>query len=101
MAINSSIKISLPAKMLWLIVLLANWLKTGNEKDISAAATKNDSKQIITDSPKNWSVSWLRAAPITFRTPTSFARSVARAVVKLIKLTAAIFFIDTATTEKI
>ena len=67
----------------------------------SIKAINTASNVISKDSPKNWMTNCLRNAPIAFLTPTSRARSIARAVARLMKLNIAINNTISPTAENI
>jgi hypothetical protein len=64
--------------------------RIGTKANSKSNESAVDSKVIRNDSLKNWSISWTRTAPMTFRTPTSLVRCVARAVERFTKLKTAI-----------
>ena len=65
-------------------------LKPGRNNSTNINAKKSAIKLCTRDSVKNCTISIFREAPVTFRTPTSFALFPDRAVDKFIKLIPAI-----------
>lgn len=61
-------------------------LNIGRNAAIRDTAISKVMREIIRDSPINWLTRSIFLAPITLRTPTSFARVVALAVLKFMKL---------------
>ena len=59
---------------------------TGSSISASASASTSAISAISTASPRNWMISWRRLAPSVLRNEISRARSMARAVARLMKL---------------
>ena len=74
---------------------------TGSATSTMASASSIAIPVSNIDSPMNWTISWLRCAPTTLRTPTSRARCVDRAVVRFMKLMQAMINTNNAIAENV